>query len=108
MMTPIRVVPKKKEDKLDPISRVNFARIYTVEHNVKVYEFGDVHRDSMADLRQQWQFVLERDVNRQIEEIDKKDEDEDNDDDDEDGDDDDEDGEEESEDEENGDEVGDN
>jgi hypothetical protein len=84
MMTAIRVVPAKKEDKLDPMSRIHFARIYTVEHNVKVYEFGDVHRDSMADLRQQWKFVLERDVNRQLDRIDEKEEDEDADDDEED------------------------
>ncbi|OCK85582.1 hypothetical protein K432DRAFT_286426, partial [Lepidopterella palustris CBS 459.81] len=39
---PIRVVPTKIWEKLDPISRVNFQKIYTVEHNVKVSDFGRV------------------------------------------------------------------
>jgi hypothetical protein len=77
MMTPIRVAPKKKDGKLDVMSRINFARIYTVEDNVKVYDFGDVHRDSLADLKRQWMFVIKRNVNREIDESDENDEDED-------------------------------
>ena len=45
MLEPIRVVPKYKTEELDPMSRVNFVRLYTVEHNTKVKEFGSVHRD---------------------------------------------------------------
>jgi len=67
MMTSIRVVPKLKSDKLDSMSRVNFAKIYTVEHNVKVYNFGNVHEDSLPVLRHQWNFALERNVEGEVE-----------------------------------------
>ncbi|KAF2415379.1 hypothetical protein EJ08DRAFT_571302, partial [Tothia fuscella] len=42
MRRPIKVRPKAHTDKLDDMSRINFAKIYTVEHNVKVYDFGKV------------------------------------------------------------------
>lgn len=47
-MPGIRVDPKSKADRLDSMARVNFSKIYSVEHNVKVYEFGHVHRDFMG------------------------------------------------------------
>jgi hypothetical protein len=31
---------------LDPESRLNYAKVYTVEHNVKVFFVGYVHKDS--------------------------------------------------------------
>ncbi|ORY18203.1 hypothetical protein BCR34DRAFT_456380, partial [Clohesyomyces aquaticus] len=42
MGPPIRVLPYYLYEKLDPLSRVNFFKIYTVEHNVKVRPFGKV------------------------------------------------------------------
>jgi hypothetical protein len=39
---PIRMGPKTSRDKLDPASRLNFAKVYTVEHNVKVYFIGKI------------------------------------------------------------------
>jgi hypothetical protein len=42
MRPSVRVNALKKTDKLDPMSRINYAKIYTVEHNVKVYDFGQV------------------------------------------------------------------
>lgn len=47
MKTPIRVKPRSISDQMDPTSRVNFFKIYTIEHNIKVYEVGDVHQDSV-------------------------------------------------------------
>jgi hypothetical protein len=38
----IKVIPKTPRDKLDPASRVNYAKIYTVEHNVKVQFIGQI------------------------------------------------------------------
>ena len=43
---PIRVVPKTHRDKLHADSRINYAKIYTVEHNVKVLFIGEVHKRS--------------------------------------------------------------
>lgn len=54
MRPPIRVKQANLADKLDPISRIHFARVYTVEHNVKVLNFGKVHADSLNDLRTQF------------------------------------------------------
>ena len=39
---PIRVEIKDPSHKLDPMSRLNYAKIYTVEHNVKVLFIGKV------------------------------------------------------------------
>jgi hypothetical protein len=52
MLEPIRVVSKYKTEELDSMSRVNFVKLYTVEHNTKVKEFGLVHRD--------YQYLLEK------------------------------------------------
>ncbi|PSN72333.1 hypothetical protein BS50DRAFT_673127 [Corynespora cassiicola Philippines] len=45
MGDPIRVIPdpsKPHYKKMDPMSRVNFTKLYTVEYNVKVSGFGQV------------------------------------------------------------------
>jgi hypothetical protein len=39
---PIRIDMKDVSEKLDPLSRLNYAKLYTVEHNVKVYFIGKV------------------------------------------------------------------
>jgi hypothetical protein len=41
----IRVEMFSPEEKLDPLSRINYAKVYTVEYNVKVFFIGRVHRD---------------------------------------------------------------
>ena len=62
MMPEIRVRAKRKGDKLDRMSRIDFSRMYTVEHNVKVYDFGDVHKDYLDKLIQHWIRVISRDL----------------------------------------------
>ncbi|KAH8745335.1 hypothetical protein F5882DRAFT_235302, partial [Hyaloscypha sp. PMI_1271] len=39
---PIRIEIKDPAHKLDPLSRLNYAKVYTVEHNVKVLFIGKV------------------------------------------------------------------
>jgi hypothetical protein len=73
MMLAIRVSPKSRMEKLDPLSRINFGKIYTVEHNVKVYDFGDVHPDSLVTLKAQWKYTLKRNLDRELEEEDSED-----------------------------------
>ncbi|KAF2087089.1 hypothetical protein K490DRAFT_57161 [Saccharata proteae CBS 121410] len=52
MLTPISVVPTDEvERRMDPMSRVNYGKPYTVEHNVKVFDFGQVHDDSISIMR---------------------------------------------------------
>lgn len=36
---------------LDPASRINFAKVFTVEHNVKVMSVGRVAPSSLPDLQ---------------------------------------------------------
>ena len=39
---PIRVIPVDMSQNLDPLSRINYAKPYPVEHNVKVCEVGTI------------------------------------------------------------------
>jgi hypothetical protein len=47
---PIRVVMKDREDPLHFSSRINYAKVYTVEHNTKVHFIGKVHKDYENNL----------------------------------------------------------
>jgi hypothetical protein len=38
----IRVIPSSPREKLDPMSRINYSKVYTVEHNVKICIVGQV------------------------------------------------------------------
>jgi hypothetical protein len=62
MLSSIRVKPRKKWYTMFDSSRINYAKLYTVEHNVKVHDFGDVHSDSMSQLQTQWDYVLRCDL----------------------------------------------
>lgn len=59
MLSPIRVKAKHKGI-LDTMSRINFGKIYTVEHNVKVFDFGQVYKEFGHVLYRQFQEVLNR------------------------------------------------
>lgn len=48
--TPICVRRKNLSDKLDHLSRLNYAKVYTVEHNVKVSFIGRVSESSKPSL----------------------------------------------------------
>jgi hypothetical protein len=60
MRPPIQVVGRERGAKMDTMSRVNYRKIYTVEHNVKVFDFGNVHQDDIENLvsnfNNVWQF----------------------------------------------------
>lgn len=60
MLSPIKVVPRKSRiDDLHWLSRIDYSKIYTIEHSVKVYEVGDADKDSRRTLKAQWKHVLE-------------------------------------------------
>jgi hypothetical protein len=44
----VRVTGTSPKDKLDKASRVNYSKIYTIEHNLKVCFIGEIHKDSEA------------------------------------------------------------
>jgi hypothetical protein len=47
---PIKMIGNTKRDKLDPKSRLNYSKIYTVEHNVKVCFIGYIDPNSEGIL----------------------------------------------------------
>jgi hypothetical protein len=49
-MSPIKMIPISSRHKLDSASRLNYAKQYTVEHNVKVWFVGEVAQESEAQL----------------------------------------------------------
>lgn len=51
---PIRVDPDDKEDKLDPRSRIDFGKVHTIQHNIKVKSYGKVNEKSMQALQKQF------------------------------------------------------
>lgn len=66
MMPWIRVVPKRQGDKMDIRSRLDYSRVYTVDHFVKVKEFGDVHKTHVKRLRKQWWLVFQESMKDEI------------------------------------------
>ncbi|KAG4435140.1 hypothetical protein IFR05_009372 [Cadophora sp. M221] len=48
--TALHMEPNDKSQKLDKDSRVNYAKIYTVEHNVKVFFIGALTKNAQAQL----------------------------------------------------------
>jgi hypothetical protein len=54
---PIRVDPDDKEEKLDPRSRIDFGKVTTVQHNIKVRSYGKVNDRSMSALQLQFSNV---------------------------------------------------
>lgn len=66
MLRAIRVVARSRSEHLDPMSRLNYDKVYTVEHNIKVYEFGDIHREHLKRFLRNWRKVW-RDVQEEDE-----------------------------------------
>jgi hypothetical protein len=52
---PIAVIIEEAEQLLAPTARLDCARIYTVEDNVKVMKIGRVHQESLKDLEAYYQ-----------------------------------------------------
>jgi hypothetical protein len=55
---PIAVEKASTDQKLDPMSRLNFKKIYTIEHNVKVMSVGKVVDGSLPVLLGYWRQSL--------------------------------------------------
>jgi hypothetical protein len=58
MRNPIKVNPIRKGDKIHPMSRLHLTKISTVEHNVKIYHFGNVDKDHVWLLETQFWAAL--------------------------------------------------
>ncbi|RAL64210.1 hypothetical protein DID88_002102 [Monilinia fructigena] len=51
---PVKVIPESKRHSLDSASRINYAKVYTVEYNVKVWFIGHVDRDSESTVKESY------------------------------------------------------
>jgi hypothetical protein len=56
---PIAVEKASADQRLDPMSRLNFKKVYTIEHNVKVMNVGKVAKDSLPALLGYWRQSLQ-------------------------------------------------
>lgn len=63
MLTAIPVRPRGNDKRLRMAlaSRINFGKMYTVEYNVKVFDFGDVRKSYIPYLVNQWKWVIDCD-----------------------------------------------
>lgn len=77
MLSPIQVLPNSARDVLHLMSRINYGKTYTVEHNVKVFDFGSVAEDDIRTLTSQWRWV--RDQTPTVHENEEEDEENDDD-----------------------------
>lgn len=51
---PISVQMKSPQEKLDPMTRLNFNKVYTIEHNVKILIIGWIHPADMERFKAAW------------------------------------------------------
>jgi mRNA-degrading endonuclease toxin of MazEF toxin-antitoxin module len=56
---PIKVDKASSDQKLPPMSRINFSKVHAVIWNVKVMNVGTVARESMPALVTYWRQALE-------------------------------------------------
>lgn len=54
---PIRVDPDTRDDRLDPVSRVDLRAVHTVHHNIKAKNLGCVNTQSLGHLQAMFQNV---------------------------------------------------
>ena len=47
---PIPIILEQEGEKLDPMTRLNFAKVYTIEHNIKVAKVGRVPQENINQL----------------------------------------------------------
>ena len=55
---PIRVKSNHKSLIMDEASRLHYAKVYTIEHNVKVFDFGMVDSEHVMLMQSQWEDVM--------------------------------------------------
>ncbi|KAI4261936.1 MAG: hypothetical protein L6R42_002879 [Xanthoria sp. 1 TBL-2021] len=55
---PLRVIPVRADEKLDPVSRVNLRKTYPVEWNTKVKEIGRLDKSSHVKMISYWKTLM--------------------------------------------------
>jgi len=64
--TPIKVNPDVKGTSLDPQSRLNYGKVYNIEHNVKVKNFGSLSPEYLKALLDQFVAVFTSKIPRTV------------------------------------------
>lgn len=59
---PIKIIPINQTEKLDEYSRINLAKVYPVEHNVKICDVGMVDKKHIKTLRLYYKKELKKDL----------------------------------------------
>lgn len=59
--SPVCVELMDPRNQLDVMSRLNYAKVYTVEHNIKVCFLGRIHKDSRAEFEASYHRVQSAD-----------------------------------------------
>jgi hypothetical protein len=59
----VRMELSSPEEKLDLTSRVNYAKVYTIEHNNRVCFIGKIHADSRATFEMDFKLIDNEDEN---------------------------------------------
>jgi hypothetical protein len=54
MITGIRIIPIDEHNTLHPMSRLDFGRMYHVEHHMEVLYYGNVEKEFMEILTSRW------------------------------------------------------
>ena len=54
MRAALQVKPSTPGDRMEDASRLNYGKMYTVEHNVRVYDFGMVRSEYIPILTGEW------------------------------------------------------
>ena len=64
LLQPIRIVQNDPGDRLGPMSRLDYGKVHTMYHKVKVRAFGQVHPESMQASMMQFALVWVHDALR--------------------------------------------
>jgi cobalamin biosynthesis protein CobT len=77
MLASIRVDAGRPTDIMHHMSRLNYVKVYTVEHNVPVYDAKVVHKEYLAALKKQFNRAWHESDNDEEDDDDSEDDEED-------------------------------
>lgn len=72
LMEALHIQVEDKTETIHPTARINFGKIYTIEHNVKVKSVGRIVPEDLHRLRHYWRSVLDKEWAKGEEEEDEQ------------------------------------
>jgi len=58
MMSPIRINIRPNREAPHEMTRIDFSKVYTIQHDVKVLNYGDIHSDYLHTFKSHWKDVV--------------------------------------------------